>query len=199
MPGMTALALFDFDGTLTERDSLLDFIRSAVGMPKLLLGTFFLLPVLCAYTAKLMDNESAKEKVLSHFFYDWEGQQLEALGTRYAVERISQILRPGAKECLQWHCEQGHVVCVVSASPDIWLRTWTDKQGFFLISTRLQMNNGRFSGKFAGRNCHGVEKVRRIKGCFNLKNYNRIYAYGDSKGDRPMLALADEAFYKPFR
>jgi phosphoserine phosphatase len=59
--------------------------------------------------------------------------------------------------------------------------------------------NGRFAGRYDGSNCHGIEKVRRIRECFDLNEFDRVYAYGDTPGDRPMLTLADEAFYKPFR
>lgn len=196
---MTSIALFDFDGTLTKKDSLLDFLQFTISYPKLLLGAVCLSPVLFAYFAKRIDNHSAKERILSYFFSGWTIDRLNTAGDRYALQRIPQILRLDGKNCLQWHRQQGHRICIVSASPDIWLKAWVTEQGIILISTRLEMHTGRFSGNFAGLNCHGIEKVRRIKKQFNLDNFDKIYAYGDSKGDRPMLALADEAFYKPFR
>lgn len=196
---MKTLALFDFDGTLTRKDSLPDFIRFAVGTPRMLVGAVRMVPVLFAYGAKIVDNGSAKEKVLSHFFSGWEMNHLEAIGTNYAVSRIPRILRAGALERIEWHCGEEHVVAVVSASPGIWLKAWTDSQGIQLICTRLEEKDGRFSGRYDGVNCHGVEKVRRIRECFDLGSFERIYAYGDTQGDRPMLELADEAFYKPFR
>ena len=43
------IAVFDFDGTLTYRNSLFPFIRIAVGSPRFLWGLFLLSPVLFAY------------------------------------------------------------------------------------------------------------------------------------------------------
>ena len=54
-------------------------------------------------------------------------------------------------------------------------------------------------GRCDGDNCHGQEKVRRIKEAYPLDQYREIYAYGDTGGDRPMLGLATHSFYKPFR
>lgn len=196
---MTSIALFDFDGTLTKKDSLLDFLQFTIGFPKLLLGSVCLSPVLLAYFFKRLDNHSAKERIIGYFFSGWNEDRLKAAGDRYALKRIPQILRLDGKKCLQWHRQQGHRICIVSASPDIWLKAWASEQKIYLIATRLEMCDRRFTGKFAGRNCHGVEKIHRIKAQFNLGAYDMIYAYGDSAGDRPMLALADEAFFKPFR
>lgn len=47
-------------------------------------------------------------------------------------------------------------------------------------------------------NCHGIEKVNRIRNAVDLSNYDDIYAYGDSKGDSGMLDLATRRFYRSF-
>ena len=72
-------------------------------------------------------------------------------------------------------------------------------KGIELIATKLEFKAGKLTGKFATNNCYGAEKSHRIKELFDLELYDYIYAYGDSRGDKEMLALADESFYKPFR
>ena len=193
------LALFDFDGTITDRDSLADFIIYAVGLPRFLLGILVLSPILGLYVLKLVRNDFAKEKMLGYFFKGWTIDRLNTVGQNYALTRIHQIIRPQAQARLQWHRAQGHEVAIVSASAENWLQAWSEQQGFKLIATRMAVSNGVLTGRFEGNNCYGVEKVRRIKQVLDLANYERIYAYGDSSGDKPMLALAHEAFYKPFR
>lgn len=193
------LALFDFDGTITDRDSLADFIIYAVGLSRFLLGILVLSPILGLYVLKLVRNDFAKEKMLGYFFKGWTIDRLNTVGQNYALTRIHQIIRPQAQACLQWHHAQGHEVAIVSASAEYWLQAWSEQQGFKLIATRMAVSNGVLTGRFEGNNCYGVEKVRRIKQVLDLANYERIYAYGDSSGDKPMLALAHEALYKPFR
>ncbi|MDX1956231.1 MAG: haloacid dehalogenase-like hydrolase, partial [Chitinophagaceae bacterium] len=68
-----------------------------------------------------------------------------------------------------------------------------------LISSLLSEEGQRITGKLEGKNCNGEQKVVRIKEQFNLDEYKEIFAYGDSKGDRPMLQLATHPSYKPFR
>ena len=44
------LALFDFDGTITNRDSFIDFIKFAKGNLKFFQGFMILSPILILYT-----------------------------------------------------------------------------------------------------------------------------------------------------
>ena len=192
------IAFFDFDGTITTQDSLPDFIKFAIGKPKYYLGWCLLSPILLAYVLKLLPNHSAKEKMISYFFKGWPEKNFQTVADEYAALQIDKIVRPKALEKLRWHQEQGHKVVIVSASMKSWLKKWCDTQNVELISTQLEIKQGKLTGKFATKNCHGKEKVNRIKEQYSLQDYSYIYAYGDSSGDKDMLKLANEAFYKPF-
>jgi HAD superfamily hydrolase (TIGR01490 family) len=193
------LALFDFDGTITSRDSLIHFIRYAAGDTKVALGMAALSPMLLAYKLGLIPNDQAKQSMLGHFFRGISSKQFQQLAREYSLDKIDTILRPQAMERIEWHKEQGHDVVIVSASIECWLRPWCDKNGLELIATRMEIKNQVVTGKFSTKNCHGQEKVNRVKECYKLDDYECIYAYGDSRGDRELLALADESHYKPFR
>lgn len=193
------LALFDFDGTLSHRDSLLDFLYYSVGGPALLRGGLALSPTLIGHALGRVANQPAKERVLGHFLAGRTRAELEQWGGRYALERLPAILRPRALARLEWHRRAGHTIAVVTASVDVWLRPWVDALGLELLASALEYVEGRATGRLAGANCHGEEKVRRIREQFDLDRFNRIHAYGDTGGDRPMLALADEAHWRPFR
>ena len=192
------IAFFDFDGTITTQDSLPDFIKFAIGKPKYYLGLCLLSPILLAYVLKLLPNHSAKEKMISYFFKGWPEKTFQAVANEYSINKIDPIVRHKAIEKLRWHLEQGHKVVIVSASMKSWLKKWCDTQNVELISTQLEIKQGKLTGKFATKNCHGKEKVNRIKEQYSLQDYSYIYAYGDSSGDKDMLKLANEAFYKPF-
>ena len=192
------IAFFDFDGTITTQDSLPDFIKFAIGKPKYYLGLCLLSPILLAYVLKLLPNHSAKEKMISYFFKGWPEKNFQTVADEYAALQIDKIVRPKALEKLRWHQEQGHKVVIVSASMKSWLKKWCDTQNVELISTQLEIKQGKLTGKFATKNCHGKEKVNRIKEQYSLQDYSYIYAYGDSSGDKDKLKLANEAFYKPF-
>jgi phosphatidylglycerophosphatase C len=196
---MIALALFDFDGTITTKDSLADFITFAVGKSQYYIGLFILSPVLLAYALKLIPNHIAKEKLTTHFFKDWDADQFMKLANDYAQTQIDKITRPRAIEKIRWHQNQGHKVVIVSASMESWIKGWCEKNNVELIATKLEIRNNKLTGKFATKNCHGIEKANRVREIYDLNQYDHIYAYGDSHGDKELMKLANQSFYRPFR
>lgn len=193
------IAFFDFDGTITTDDSLLKFIRFVVGDVKFLAGLAFLSPMLVVYKLKLIPNYRAKQMMLSYFFKGMQAQKFFNVTNEYSLNHIHKILRPQAMEKIKWHQEKGDRIVVVSASLDCWLRPWCEENNLELIATKLEIKDDRVSGKLLTKNCYGIEKTNRIQQNYSLKDYGIIYAYGDSRGDKEMLAIADEAHYKPFR
>ena len=193
------IALFDFDGTITADDSLIKFIRFVVGDMKTLWGMIYLSPMLIAYKLKLIPNYKAKQIMLSYFFKGMSKGKFMQVANEYSLNHIKTILRPKAMEKIAWHKEQGHKIVVVSASIECWLKPWCDENNLALIATKLEIQNGIVTGKFLTENCYGIEKANRVQEQYSLSDYDHIYAYGDSRGDKELLALADESFYKPFR
>ena len=193
------LALFDFDGTITTDDSLIKFIRFVVGDTKFIWGMILLSPMLTAYKLKLIPNYKAKQYMLSYFFKGMDEEKFMQVANEYSLSHIDTILRPKAMEKIAWHKEQGHKIVIVSASIECWLKPWCDKNDLDLIATKLEIQDGIVTGKFLTKNCYGIEKANRVNERYDLSEYDHIYAYGDSRGDRELLELADESFYKPFR
>ena len=192
------LALFDFDGTLTHKDSLPDFIQYAVGKPNYYFGLALLSPVMLAYLSGFTRNDIAKQKLMAQYFRGWSFERYKQVAEKYSQSEIYKIIRQQAVEKLEWHQSQGDRVIVVSASMEDWLKPWCDNREVELLATRLASENGILSGQFATANCHGKEKVKRIEALLKLSDYDCIYAYGDSSGDTEMLAIADQSFYRRF-
>lgn len=196
---MIKIAFFDFDGTITTSDSFIKFIRFVVGDIRFILGMTVLSPMLVAYKLRLIPNYTAKQAVLSYFFKGMSEAQFQSTARDYSLKNIDAILRPKAMEKIAWHKEQEHKIVVVSASIESWLKPWCNQHGLDLIATKLEIKEGIVTGKLLTKNCYGMEKVRRVKERYNLDDYDHIYAYGDSRGDKELLELADEGFYQPFR
>jgi HAD superfamily hydrolase (TIGR01490 family) len=193
------LALFDFDGTISNRDSMIDFIRFSVSKRRLLTGVFRLTGVIAGYVFGAVTDADAKQLVLTHFFGGRDYDELKTIADEYAAKRINKIIRPKALQEIKRHLSEGGKIAIVSASVELWLQKWCDDLGLTLIATKPHIINGCFSGSLASPNCKGEEKIRRIKEIYDLSEFDAIYAYGDSPADRPMLSLSTHSFYKPFR
>ncbi|HXK66521.1 MAG TPA: HAD family hydrolase [Spirochaetota bacterium] len=190
------IALFDFDGTITKKDTLFDFIIFAVGYKTFIIKLISLVPLLILYTLKIIPNWYAKEKLLAAYFKGWELKNFDTIAHKYAQERISSITKEEAIKAIEKHKVNGDLIVVVTASCQNWVKPWCDEHKIDCVATRLEIKNGKLTGRFDGKNCYGKEKVNRIKEKYNLSNYKKIYAYGNSKGDKEMLDLAQVRVYK---
>ena len=193
------IAFFDFDGTITTRDTLLEFIKFSKGRFRFYAGFLLNSPWLIALKLKLISNQAAKERILTWFFRGTRLPAFQETCNRFAAEIIPALVRPKALQEILTLRQKGAIVVIVSASPENWIRPWADSLSVDLIATRLQVADDTLTGRISERNCHGEEKVARITELYQLTDYGHISAYGDSSGDRPMLQLAQTAFYKPFR
>jgi phosphatidylglycerophosphatase C len=193
------IAFFDFDGTITTKDTLLELIRFDKGPLRLILGFLLNSPWLIAYKIRLISNQAAKERILRHFFGGISQEGFDRRCNSFATGRLPSLIRPKAIREIEKLKEAGAEVFVVSASPGNWIRPWTDQLQVQLIATRLATRNEKITGKIVEKNCYGREKVRRIQEVVDLRDYDEIYAYGDTDADRPMMQLATISFFKPFR
>lgn len=196
---MRKLVVFDFDGTLTKKDTMIEFTRFYWGDLRFFLGMLYLSPVLLAYKTGWLPNWRAKELFLTHFFRNEPESGFQEACSRFGLEKIPAMIRPLAARRLEEHRKEGARLVVVSSSAENWLSAWCRQENLSLIGTRLNVRNGRLTGKLEGPNCYGAEKVRRLRQAYRLQDYSEIIAYGDSKGDLPLLELATAAHYKPFR
>ena len=194
------LALFDFDGTLTRHDTLLPFVRHVVGTRHWITGLIALSPLLLAYRLGLWPNHRAKEALLTHFFAGWSADELQQQGENFATQKLPAMLRPDMMAQLREHQAHGDTCLLVSASLDIYLRTWAQAHGFTeVLCSRLEVaktaefSNGAITGRLDGANCYGAEKYRRVNEWMAGRKVTHITAYGDSAGDCEMLAMADVA------
>lgn len=185
------IAFFDFDGTITTKDTLFQFIRFSKGNFKFYLGLLILLPVLLAFKAGFLPNWRAKEILFTWFFKGISEGEMNKLGDGFASQIIPTLIRPEAEEALAFHRDKGSRIVVVTASFSIWVKPWCDSKQIELIATECEIQQGKLTGLLQGKNCYGKEKVRRIREKFDLEQFDQIYAYGDSKADLEMLNLAD--------
>src|SRR5882757_6195198 len=121
------IAFFDFDGTITTKDTLLEFIKFSRGSLLFYLGFMLTSPWVLAYKVKLISNQQAKEKVLQFFFRNWSLSRFQESCEQFGKTAIPGLIRPKALREIEKLQETGFVVVIVSASPENWIRTWADQ------------------------------------------------------------------------
>ena len=182
------IAVFDFDGTITTKDTLLLFIRYSCGTIRFILGMALYSPLIILMMLRLYPNWKCKEKVFSYFFKGMPYEDFKRLGENFGYKFRNIIIRPSMKERLLWHLSQGHKVYVISASIEEWVKPFFHTLGdVTVLATKVKPD---LSG-FASNNCYGQEKVNRLLEIEPERNTYTLYAYGDSRGDKEMLAFAD--------
>ena len=196
------VAAFDFDGTITRGDSLLPFLRFAAGWPGFLLGLAASVPMLVGLASGLVPAQTAKETLIRRFLRDRTKAEMAAVGEAFAENVIPRMLRPSAIARLTQHQQLGHHCVLVSASLDCYLEPWAVALGFDdVLCSRLEFDEQqRVTGRLQGHNCKGAEKVRRLQEYFGVGwPIAEMFAYGDSSGDRELLAAASRPFFREFR
>lgn len=196
--GKPVVAAFDFDGTLTRRETLLPFLRYLLGDMQVTRHALVLSPTLTGYGLGLIDNDVAKERVFLRCFAGMRLNELEKQGERFASYVIPGLLRDEMMQRFAWHKQQGHRCVVISASLELYVLPWAFGAGFDdVIATRLEtIQEGLITGKILGANCFGIEKVNRLRTLLGEKDGYTLYAYGDSRGDRELLSYADHAYFR---
>lgn len=194
------IAFFDFDGTISQKDSLFLFVKFLVGKKRFYWGILTHLHILLGYLMGILKNSYAKERLSKYYFKGYEIQEF-LLECEKFQPVLKIILKDSALKRLQWHKEQGDKIVLVSASFREYLIPLCAELDIDCIATALEVKDKKLSGKFSTPNCYGREKVRRIQEKYSLDDFDRIYAYGDSRGDREMLDLASKecGFYKFFK
>lgn len=194
-----AIAFFDFDGTITSKDTLAEILKFAKGKWIYYSGLLMLSPVLIAYKLSLLSNHKAKEIMLGFFFKGMPLNEFTSVCKEFTRIKLPVLLRKEALTEIRKHLQNNTKVVVVSASPVNWVLPWCQQFNIDCIATCLEIKDKKLTGKIAGRNCSGKEKVKHILNKYNLSEYSTIYAYGDTRGDLPMLALSTHKFYRPFK
>jgi HAD superfamily hydrolase (TIGR01490 family) len=192
------VAVFDFDGTLTKRDSLPRFLWHYAGPRQFIRKSLSLAPALLKYLLGRLDNHAAKEKVFITFFARARKNEFSAKAGAFSRMVLPSLVKAECAKKLQWHQQQGHQCLLVSASIEDYLIPWAERAGFAkVLGTRLEIDaTGFLTGRLLGGNCYGAEKVRRMQEYLGSLRQFEIYAYGDSRGDKELLETADHPFYR---
>ena len=191
------LYLFDFDGTLTKKDTLFDFLKFS--FPKTYSKHFLLfVPLFVLSKLKMVDAGKVKEKFISSFLKGKSYSEINQFAQNYFDKNHKHLIHDNADEYLK-SISNYHDKFIVSASVDIWVKPFADFYGMGLICTKADFDDqGYYTGKFASENCNNEQKKIRIQKEIDLTLYDEVYAFGDTAGDKAMFTLATKTYFREF-
>ena len=171
--------VYDFDGTIYNGDSTVDFFLYALKskpaliryLPKQFLG-------FALYGIKRIEKTKLKE----YFFSFLPAIEVEKLTKSFWEQSQTKVF--------EWYLKQKRPDdIIISASPEFLLKPICRRLGInYLIASKVDTQ----SGKFVGKNCYGQEKVRRLESEYHVSHIDQFYS--DSQSDLPLAKIADKAF-----
>ena len=184
---MRTVVAFDFDKTLSTRDNVVPFLAAVAGRRALLAALVGATPDLARGRRNAVKARLAR-RLLAHR----PEADVRAIAESFAADIAAAHLRPDVVARAAWHGAQGHERVILSASFACYLQPVADRLGFdTVLATELEVGgDGRLTGELAGLNVRGAEKVRRLDAWIG-DDPSMVWAYGDSAGDRELLARAD--------
>jgi phosphatidylglycerophosphatase C len=191
--GRVEVAAFDVDGTLTVRDCVAPFL-AAVGGRRGVVSAFARRPLASVGATVRRDRDRLKEIFVGGVLGGRSIERVERIGEEFAARVHASWLRDDTVERMRWHQRMGHLVVLVSASLGPYLRPLGRRLGVDDVLCAEPARAGDcFGNGLDGANCRAAEKVRRLDAWLASRQLGDavVWAYGDSDGDRELLARAD--------
>lgn len=195
---MKKLYLFDFDGTLTKRDTMFLFLRF---YNRSTFNYQFIkhIPLFVLLKLKLAEAEKVKRSFISSVLEGEKKIYIEQKAREFFDIFYPEIIRENALDFIRQMDRKNTDCFIVTASLDIWVQPFAEKFQMGLIATEAEFDKDEvFRGRFKSANCNGAEKLKRIENQIVRASYDKVIAFGDTAGDRPMMAWADEGHYRFF-
>ncbi len=190
------IAVFDFDGTLSDGVCGLRFFRYLLGdigyCQFIFRNAFWSL----LFLSRLSD-EYALNKMVSSVFKGRKLEELTQIADEFSKEIMPHHLYDKIVQRLVWHKEQGHRNIIITRSLDLYMKPWGKQIEIHdMIATKLEVTDeGLLTGNIANHSFVGEKKLLALKELLRNQEHGTLYAYGDSTSDRYILAAADYAYW----
>lgn len=182
------IAFFDFDGTLVKGDSLLPYLGYVAGWPRMIGG--FVRALLRPEPGHPDYRTGVKCALLR---YTLKGMPIDH--ARRAATRLAplRMWKEPAYSALLRHKQEGFTIVVATGALELYIgQLLTDLPIDAIISTEMEIKDGRLTGALSGGNCVRQEKARRVAAYLSAHGpFDVTYGYGNAPHDLPMLALLD--------
>jgi phosphatidylglycerophosphatase C len=193
-----SLVLFDFDGTLTTRDTIWPFgaflVQRAHGNSYA--KAAWLLFLLAGLKIRALSNHQFKERFCTLLLRGRSEQEIRGLVKLFADSVVGGMLNRQLVDALRQHQCSGDDVYLLSSNFSLVLQPWQEAWAVVgVIATEAETQNGQFTGRIIGRACDGQEKLARALAMFGDERLEQATAYGDSRSDRYIMESVKKAIW----
>jgi phosphatidylglycerophosphatase C len=196
--GAKVLSVFDFDGTLTRHDSFVPFLMFAFGRREFSRRMLRLAVPGLRFLTRRLNRDELKAQLISTFLTGVEKEWVQQKAEDFSKVFWTRLMRPAGLRSVATEVESGAVVTLCSASPALVLQPFADRLGIKLIGTELEVIDGLLTGHITGNNCRCENKVLRLEAVYGPLSQYRLRAWGDTRGDRELLAAAQDSHWRHF-
>jgi phosphatidylglycerophosphatase C len=189
------IALFDLDGTLTWRDTLLPYLLGfAVRRPHRALG-LWRLPLALARYWQDRDRGALKSRVIRMLMRNEKRAVLDAWAQNFVAKlKLNRQFRTVALAVVEAHRAAGDHLVLLSASPDLYVPKIGQTLGFErTLCTEIEWQGDRLDGRLKTPNRRGEEKQHCLAWLREQYPGSPVIAYGNSASDLDHLRQADRA------
>jgi len=197
-PPSRPIAAFDFDGTLTHKDSVVTFLKWKAGpaafYAKLLQRPQYLWGMIAARS-----RGESKLAMINWVLGETVDVEFEEAVQSFFEAHKSSLLRPDALKAWETHAKLGHERVIVTGAMETLVQPFASHLGANrVIGTRVGFDpvNKRLLSE--SPNCIREQKVLRLREVYG-EDVSLIAAYGDTKGDFEMLKIAQQPHYRVFK
>ena len=193
---MSCQALYDFDGTLTSKDTTIILLTELVKLrPWRVLGVgWYLLRMRLARRSEIKQNN--KNKAIGFLIRSLGDNQISSAIDSFR-SKVKSLYRRTVLKSVEQVIQEGGTVLIVTASPSFAIQGCFSAASIFVIGTEFEKVQGIYTGRLQGRNCYGLEKVNRIYHWAESSGQalNVQSAWGDHPSDFEMLSLSAKRYW----
>jgi phosphatidylglycerophosphatase C len=189
------LVVFDLDGTITYRDTLLPYVRGYLERShRSRLRLAGVVPTLASFALGFADHGAVKSAFIRSTLGGATREQLADWTAEFVPLLISTGCAPEALDAIRGHREAGDLLVLMSASTDLYVPQIASALEFAeVICTGVAFDAaGRLSGTLTTANRRGPEKVRCFEALLRRHPGVASVAYGNAASDLPHLVLAGQ-------
>lgn len=193
---VTAIAVFDLDGTITRHDTFVPYLRGWLRRHPARRKRWATVFSLIRYFVTGRDRGRLKSDLLRASMSGATQAEVDAWSDEFVAGLDDAMLCPGALAAIAKHRAGGDRLVLMSASVDLYVPRIGRRLGFDeTICTGVAWRDGRFDGSLTTPNRRGTEKRHCIESLRQRFPGAGIAAYGNSRSDLAHLSAVEQPVF----